>query len=70
MNIGELVQLVSGHPYEGRIGVIVDKTLEILPPGTNRILVYKVLLDSIIINVPLKWMVRINTHPSNTGEIT
>ena len=63
MNIGELVQLVSGHPYEGRIGVIVDKTLEILPPGTNKILVYKVLLDSIIINVPLKWMVRINTHP-------
>ena len=63
MNIGELVKLASGHPYEGRIGVIVDKTLEILPPGTNRILVYKVLLDSIIINVPLKWMVRINTHP-------
>ena len=63
MNIGELVQLVSGHPYEGEIGVIVDKTLEYLPPGPNRILVYKVLLDSIIINVPLKWMVRINTHP-------
>lgn len=63
MNIGELVQLIAGHPYEGKIGVIVDKTIEHLPPGTNRILVYKVLLDSTIINVPLKWMVRINTHP-------
>ena len=69
MNIGDLVQLVEGHPYEGTIGVIVDKTLEILPPGTNKILVYKVLSTGIIINVPLKWMVRINTHPSNTGEI-
>ena len=68
MNVGDLVQLVPGHPYEGRIGVIVDKTLEHLPPGTNRILVYKVLSDDIIINVPLKWMVRINTHPTNTGE--
>jgi len=68
LNIGELVQLVEGHPYEGRVGVIVDKTLEHLPPGTNRILVYKVLSEGIIINVPLKWMVRINTHPSNTGE--
>ena len=70
MNVGELVQLVQGHPYEGRIGIIVERTLEILPPGTNRILVYKVLSGGIIINVPLKWMVRINTHPSNTGEIT
>jgi len=69
MNVGELVQLVQGHPYEGRIGIIVERTLEILPPGTNRILVYKVLSGGIIINVPLKWMVRINTHPSNTGEI-
>ena len=68
MNVGELVQLVQGHPYEGKIGVIVDKRLEYLPPGTNRILVYKVMSDGIIINVPLKWMVRINTHPSNTGE--
>lgn len=68
MNVGELVQLVEGHPYEGKIGVIVDKRLEHLPPGTNRILVYKVMSDGIIINVPLKWMVRINTHPSNTGE--
>ena len=68
MNVGELVQLVQGHPYEGRIGIIVERTLEILPPGTNRILVYKVLSGGIIINVPLKWMVRINTHPSNTGE--
>ena len=63
MNVGELIQLVEGHPYEGRVGVIVDKGLEHLPPGTNRILVYKVLSDGIIINVPLKWMVRINTHP-------
>ena len=63
MNIGELVQLAPGHPYEGLVGVIVDRTLEILPPGTNKILVYKVLSDGIIINVPLKWMVRINTHP-------
>ena len=63
MNVGELVQLVQGHPYEGRIGIIVERTLEILPPGTNRILVYKVLSGGIIINVPLKWMVRINTHP-------
>ena len=63
MKVGELVQLVAGHPYEGRVGVIVDKSIEILPPGTNRILVYKILSDGIIINVPLKWMVRINTHP-------
>ena len=63
MNIGELVKLVDGHPYEGRIGVIVDKTLEVLPPGTNKILVYKILSNGIIINVPLKWMARINTHP-------
>ena len=68
MNIGELVQLIPGHPYEGRIGVIVDKTLEILPPGTNRILVYKILSDGIIINVPLKWMVRIQTLTQQTQE--
>ena len=63
MNIGDLVQLVEGHPYEGTIGVIVDKTLEILPPGTNRILVYKVLSDGIIINVPYRWLQILNTHP-------
>ena len=68
MKIGELVKLVEGHPYEGRVGVIVDRTFEHLPPGTNKILVYKILSEGIIINVPLKWMVRINTHPSNTGE--
>ena len=63
MNIGELVQLAPGHPYEGKIGVIVEKTLEYLPPGTNKILVYKILSDGIIINVPLKWMVRLtDTH--------
>ena len=68
MNVGELVQLIHGHPYEGRIGVVVDRTLEIMPPGTYKILVYKVLSEGTIINVPLKWMVRLNTHPSNTGE--
>lgn len=59
MNVGDLVQLVPGHPYEGRVGVIVERTFEILPPGTNKILVYKVLTRGTIINVPLKWMVRI-----------
>ena len=63
MNVGELVRLRTGHPYEGKLGVIVEKTIESLPPGTNKILVYKVLSEGIIINVPLKWMVRINTHP-------
>ena len=63
MNAGDIVLLKSGHPYEGKVGVVVDKTLEHLPPGTHRILVYKVLMDGIIINVPLKWMVCINTHP-------
>ena len=63
MNVGELVELIDGHPHEGKQGVIVDKTIEILPPGIERILVYKLLVDGIIINVPLKWMVRINTHP-------
>ena len=59
MKVGDLVQLVEGHPYEGRVGMIVERTFEILPPGTNQILVYKVLSAGIIINVPLKWMVRI-----------
>ncbi len=68
MNVGDLVRLKGGHPYEGRVGVIVERSLKVLPPGTNRILVYKVMSEGIIINVPLKWMVRINTHPSNTGE--
>ena len=63
MIAGDIVSLKTGHPYETKIGIIVDRTLEILPPGTNKILVYKVLSDGIIINVPLKWMVRINTHP-------
>lgn len=45
--------------------MIIDKTLEVLPPAArnNKVLVYKVLSNGIIINVPLKWMVRINTHP-------
>ena len=68
MNIGDIVKLKKGHPFEDRIGLIVERTFQILPPGTIQILVYKVLLNSIIINVPLKWMVQINTHP-NTGEI-
>ena len=59
MKVGDLVKLVPGHPYEGRVGVIVERTFEIMPPGTNKILVYKVLSGGIIINVPLKWMVRI-----------
>lgn len=66
MNVGDLVRLKIDHSQEfgGREGVIVDKTIEILPPGTtNKILVYKLLIDGIIINVPLRWMVRINTHP-------
>ena len=63
MNVGDLVILKSGHPQEGKQGVIVDKTIEILGPDTNRILVYKLLVDGIIIDVPLRWMVRINAHP-------
>ena len=59
MNVGDLVKLAPGHPYEGLVGVIVERTFEILPPGTNKILVYKVLTRGTIINVPLKWMVRI-----------
>ena len=63
MNVGDLVELKSGHPHEGKQGVIVDRTIEILPGGIQRILVYKLLVDGIIINVPLRWMVQINTHP-------
>ena len=63
MNVGELIRFIPDHPYGGRVGIIVGKSIEILPPGTNRILVYKVMSHGIIINVPLKWMVRINTHP-------
>ena len=70
MNIGDLVQLIDDHPYGGCTGVIVDRTLESIPPAgrNDKILVYKVLSEGIIINVPLKWMVQINRHPSNTGE--
>ena len=63
MNVGDLVQLKTGHPREYKKGIIVEKTIEILPPGTDRILVYKLLVDGIIINVPHKWMQIINTHP-------
>ena len=64
MNVGELVKLSwEGHPHQGKIGVIIDKTIDKLPPGTDRILVYKLLVDGIIVNVPHKWMQRMNTHP-------
>jgi len=63
MNIGDMVTLKKGHPYEYRIGIIVDRTIEPLPPGTNRILVYKVLSEGTIINVPYKWLQILNTHP-------
>ena len=63
MNVGDLVQLKADHPLEYKEGIIVEKTIEVLPPGTDRILVYKLLVDGIIINVPLKWMQLINTHP-------
>ncbi len=75
LRVGDVVQLVTEgletSPFDGNIGIIVDKTLEHLvdktlehlPPGNHKILVYKVLSGGIIINVPLKWMVLINTHP-------
>ena len=63
MNAGDIVSLKSGHPFEHKFGIIVEKTLEILPPGTNKILVYKVLLEGTIINVPYKWLQILNTHP-------
>ena len=63
MNVGDMVILKKGHPYENRVGIIVERTIESLPPGTDRILVYKVLSEGIIINVPLRWLQLINTHP-------
>ncbi len=63
MNVGDMVQLKTGHPYENRVGIIVDRTIEPLPPGTNRILVYKVLSEGTIINVPYRWLQILNTHP-------
>jgi hypothetical protein len=67
MNVGDLVRLKSDFPsrFGGKEGIIIHRGLEILPNGTDRILVYKLLVDGIIINVPLKWMVRINTHPEH-----
>ena len=65
MNAGDIVRLKIGHPYESKIGIIVERTFEILPPGTNKILVYKVLLEGTIINVPYKWLQILNTHPSS-----
>ena len=64
MNVGDIVSLKEGHPYENRVGIIVDRTIEPLPPGTDKILVYKVLSDGIIINVPYRWLQILNTHPS------
>ena len=63
MNAGDIVSLKMGHPHESKIGIIVARTFEILPPGTNKILVYKVLLEGTIINVPYKWLQILNTHP-------
>ena len=65
MNVGDMVTLKRGHPHESCIGIIVDRTIEPLPPGTDKILVYKVLTGGIIINVPYKWLQIINTHPSS-----
>ena len=58
---GDLVKLKKDHPYEGKVGLIVDRGLQVLPPGNKKILVYKVLVGDIIINVPLRWMEQINT---------
>ena len=63
MNVGDMVILRKGHPYEHQVGIIVDRAIEPLPPGTNRILVYKVLSEGTIINVPYKWLQILNTHP-------
>ena len=63
MKVGDMVSLKKGHPYEYRVGIIVERTIEILPPGTDRILVYKVLSEGIIINVPYRWLQLLNTHP-------
>lgn len=63
MKVGDMITLRKGHPYEYRIGIIVDRTIEKLPPGTDKILVYKVLSEGTIINVPHKWLQKLNTHP-------
>jgi len=65
MKVGDMIILKTGHPYEGQMGLIVERTIEKLPPGKDRILVYKILSDGIIINVPMKWLQIINTHPSD-----
>lgn len=68
MNAGDIISIKNGHPYESKMGIIIERTFEIMPPGTHRILVYKVLIESMIINVPYKWLQLINTHQTNTGE--
>tara|TARA_Y100000593_G_C4250074_1_gene306698 strand:- start:16 stop:225 length:210 start_codon:yes stop_codon:yes gene_type:complete len=64
MNVGDLVRLKNGldADLDGKEGIIVDKLIEERSLG-ERILVYKLLIDGIIISVPLKWMILINTHP-------
>ena len=61
MHIGDLIKIKQGHPHEYKIGPIIDRVFMVLPPGNNKILVYKVLVDSIILNVPLRWMEQIST---------
>ena len=64
MKVGDVVKIEwEGHPKHGDIGMIVERTIDKLPPGTDRILVYKLLIDGIILKVPHKWMTKINTHP-------
>ncbi len=62
MSIGDLIRFKMGHPAEGKYGTIVDRVFQTLPPGNKKILVYKVLVEDIIINVPLKWMEQIKEH--------
>ena len=59
---GDLICFRPGQPHEFEFGFIIERTFETLPPGTNKILVYKVLVDSIIINVPMRWMEHVNTN--------
>ena len=66
MNVGDLVKIKLEHSsnFGGKKGIIIDKSIENISTGTNnKILVYKLLVDGIIINIPMKWMVLLNTHP-------
>ena len=64
MNVGDLVRLKNGlhSELDGKEGIIIDKLIEERSIG-EKVLVYKLLIDGIIISVPLLWMVQINTHP-------